>query len=138
MFDLDPAAPMERKRPWPTAKNHFTIEDDGLSKEWFGRVWLNPPYRGKIEEWMGKMADHGNGVALVFAKTETRWFFDTVWEKASAVLFIKGRINFFSVTGRPVSGSTSARTASVLVAYGQENAAALERASGLGKFIALR
>ena len=41
-FDLDPCAPINR--PWPTAGGHFTREDDGLTKEWFGRVWLNPPY----------------------------------------------------------------------------------------------
>jgi hypothetical protein len=40
-FDLDPCAPI--KRPWDMAKNHYTIEDDGLEKDWFGRVWLNPP-----------------------------------------------------------------------------------------------
>ena len=41
-FDLDPCSPIER--PWDTAKNHFTINDNGLIQNWFGRVWCNPPY----------------------------------------------------------------------------------------------
>jgi hypothetical protein len=41
-FDLDPCPPKER--PWDTARRHFTEADDGLSRPWKGRVWLNPPY----------------------------------------------------------------------------------------------
>jgi hypothetical protein len=41
-FDLDPCSPI--KRPWNTAKHHYSIDDNGLQKKWFGRVWLNPPY----------------------------------------------------------------------------------------------
>ncbi|MFB5758983.1 DNA N-6-adenine-methyltransferase [Paenibacillus medicaginis] len=41
-FDLDPCVPINR--PWDTAKNHYTIEDNGLKKKWFGKVWMNPPY----------------------------------------------------------------------------------------------
>lgn len=26
------------------ATTYYTIEDDGLTKPWYGRVWLNPPY----------------------------------------------------------------------------------------------
>lgn len=40
-FDLDPCAPVVS--PFITARKCFTIEDDGLSKDWFGRVWLNHP-----------------------------------------------------------------------------------------------
>lgn len=41
-FDLDPCAPISP--PWPTAVKTFTVLDDGLKKEWYGRVWCNPPY----------------------------------------------------------------------------------------------
>lgn len=62
-FDLDPCAP--ENRPWDTAKHHYTEADDGLSKPWFGRVWLNPPYsRDIIGLWMERMAEVGNGISL--------------------------------------------------------------------------
>ena len=60
-FDLDPCAPVSR--PWQTAVNHFTIEDNGLLQNWFGRVWLNPPYGAQTHEWLSKLVNHGNGGA---------------------------------------------------------------------------
>ncbi len=122
-FDLDPCSPIER--PWPTAKNHFTILDNGLSKEWTGRVWLNPPYGRKNPYiWLKRLAEHGDGIALIFARTETETFFKWVWERADAVLFIKGRLRFYEPSGSLPSGTSGAP--SVLVAYGDENARALE------------
>ena len=67
-FDLDPCSPEEYKRPWSTAKNHMTLSDDGLSKEWFGRVWCNPPYGRETFKWLNKLYHHGNGLALIFAR----------------------------------------------------------------------
>ncbi len=55
-FDLDPCSPIAR--PWPTAKTHFTIQDDGLSQKWDGRVWMNPPYGENTFVWMRRLADH--------------------------------------------------------------------------------
>ena len=49
-FDLDPCSPIIR--PWETAKNYFT--DNGLNKDWFGRVWCNPPYGTETIKWMKK------------------------------------------------------------------------------------
>lgn len=40
-FDLDPCSPINR--PWDTALNHYTIIDNGLKQQWYGRVWCNPP-----------------------------------------------------------------------------------------------
>lgn len=49
VFDLDPCAPSDERRPWDTALVHFSEEDDGFPKEWEGRVWCNPPYgRGNL------------------------------------------------------------------------------------------
>lgn len=45
-FDLDPCA--AEGQPWPTARHHFTVVDNGLLQRWFGRVWLNPPYSIKL------------------------------------------------------------------------------------------
>ena len=65
-FDLDPCAPVVR--PWPTATRHYTIEDNGLVQPWDGRIWCNPPYGTETGRWLARMAEHGNGIALIFAR----------------------------------------------------------------------
>lgn len=91
-FDLDPCAPITR--PWSMAARHYDINDDGLQQEWAGFVWLNPPYGSNTGKWLARMAEHGNGIALIFARTETDMFFRYVWEKADALLFLRGRLTF--------------------------------------------
>jgi hypothetical protein len=132
-FDLDPCAPAIR--PWDTAQHHFTRFDSGLAKPWFGRVWLNPPYGPSTGMWMARLAAHGIGTALVFARTETRMFCDHVWPQASAVLFVSGRLTFHHVCGR--AAATSSGAPSVLIAYGELDAAALRTSGITGKFIQL-
>jgi len=90
----------------------------GFLRPWRGRVWLNPPYGPGIGEWLAKLADHGNGIALTFARTETRWFFETVWSRAAAVFFFRGRLRFYRA-GRP--SAYSCGSPSCLIAYGENN-----------------
>lgn len=132
-FDLDPCSPINR--PWDTANKHFTILDDGLSKEWSGRVWMNPPYGKEAIKWMDKLSRHGNGIALIFARTETKMFFSHVWDKADAILFIQGRLTFYNVDGTKPKANGGAP--SVLIAYGKENVEALRKVKHTGKFIEL-
>lgn len=118
-FDLDPCAPLASRRPWPTANEHFTIEDNGLRREWHGRVWMNPPYaRRHIKQWMGRLAGHGNGIALTFARTDTEMFQTIVFKHASAIFFVKGRITFLHVSG--LRSDFNGGAPSVLVAFGRE------------------
>lgn len=132
-FDLDPCSPIFR--PWPTALRHLTEHDDGLSQEWNGRVWLNPPFnRYERSAWMRKMADHGNGVMLIPAATETVSFFEHVWGRADAICFIRKRPHFHFVDGS--RSKANCGTAICLVAYGKDNATALSL-SGLGKTLPL-
>jgi hypothetical protein len=132
-FDLDPCAPVTP--PWRTAAKHYTVVDDGLAQEWDGRVWCNPPYGLEAAEWLSKLADHGDGIALIFARTETKMFFDFVWGKASAVLFLYGRLHFHHINGDKAKANAGAP--SVLVAYGQDNVTALRRSEIQGKLIIL-
>jgi hypothetical protein len=87
-FDVDPCSPAVR--PWPTADTHWTVEDDGLSAPWRGRVWCNPPY-SDVAPWMQRMAEHGCGTALIFARCETRWWFDWVWPFAPGCCSCRAR-----------------------------------------------
>lgn len=124
-FDLDPCAPTVR--PWPTAKRHIAPPDNGLLAAWEGRVWLNPPF-SRNAEWIGRLAQHGNGIALVPARTDCRWFHDLAWPSASAALFLRGRLRFYRVDGSPSQNTIAAPC--VLFAFGDANADAL-RESGL-------
>ena len=126
-FDLDPCAPVVR--PWETAAKHYTVADDGLSKPWAGRVWCNPPFGREAVKWLRKMRDHGNGVALIPARTETAMFYETIWGAAAGVLFLKGRPHFHYADGRRAAFNSGAPIA--LIAYGSANLDAL-RNSGLG------
>jgi hypothetical protein len=131
-FDLDPCAPVIR--PWNTARKHFTIEDNGLLQEWGGanRVFCNPPYGNQTALWLNKCALHGNCIVLIFARTETKMFFDYIWNKADAIFFFKGRLRFYHVTGE-IGGT--AGCGSCLVAYGHENALAIQESGLKGKLI---
>jgi hypothetical protein len=132
-FDLDPCAPI--KRPWPMAAEHYTVEDNGLAQPWVGRVWCNPPYGLEAARWLDRMAQHGNGIALIFARTETRMFFDHVWRRADAVLFIEGRLHFHHVNGARAKANSGAP--SCLVAYGESNVHTLVDNRDLGMVIKL-
>jgi len=132
-FDLDPCAPI--KRPWASAIRHYTIADNGLLLPWQGRVWCNPPYGTSTGIWLQRCAAHGNAIALTFARTETKMFFETVWDTADALFFFQGRIKFYHITGKQ---GESAGAPSVLIAYGQQNAEALNTAGLSGKYIRLK
>ena len=132
-FDLDPCAP--QVRPWDTAARHYTVMDNGLVQPWEGRVWCNPPYGLEAAQWLARCADHGNAMALIFARTETRMFFDHVWPKAQGVLFLEGRLYFHHVCGRRASANAGAP--SVLVAYGSANAECLKSCTLPGRYLAL-
>lgn len=132
-FDLDPCSPIET--PIRFSEKWFTIEDDGIKSPWDGRVWLNPPFnRYERPRWMRKMAEHGNGIMLIPAATETDAFDRWVWKRADAVCFVKGRPHFYYVDG--VRAKANCGTAIALVAYGEDNVRSLEL-SGLGRVVRL-
>lgn len=132
-FDLDPCAPVGGV-PWVPAERSLSIEDDGLSVPWEGRVWLNPPYGPNTERWMRRLADHGDGMALVFARTETEWWHQTVIA-AHAVCFIAGRLTFVTRAMQPAPYNSGAPSS--LIAFGDCCAEAL-LAAGLGMNFAVR
>jgi len=127
-FDLDPCSPINR--PWQTAKTHLNKNDDGLSARWEGFVWMNPPYGKEAKHWMKKLQEHENGVALIFVRTETKLFFESVWGKASAIVFLKGRIPFCYVDG---TQAKPAGAPSCLISYGELGKERLKLAFESGK-----
>lgn len=133
-FDLDPCAAPE-PRPWATADLHYTEAEDGLSRPWFGRVWCNPPFGSQTWTWtwLDRMADHGNGIALAFARTDTTGFKRAVWDRADALLFLTGRPKFYLPDGTQAKGNSGGPI--VLIAYGRENADCLADRATEGGFV---
>jgi hypothetical protein len=133
-FDLDPCAPV--KRPWPMATRHFTYLEDGLTKPWEGRIWLNPPYGMNTWLWLQRLAAHRNGIALVFARTETEGFHEWAWAYADAMHFFRGRLHFHHLSGLRAKGNCGGP--SVLIAYGEGNANRLQDCRLPGATVRLR
>lgn len=136
LFDLDPCACPD-PRPWSTARTHWTRTDGPLRREWFGRVWLNPPFGPKplVTAFMQRMAAHNRGTALLFARTETEMFFASVWGKAVAILFVQGRPHFHHQDGRRAGANSGAPVC--LIAYGQDDADRLRHCGIPGRYLVL-
>jgi ParB family chromosome partitioning protein len=111
-IDLDPASSaiaQERVQ----ATTFYTVDDDGLTKDWKGRVWLNPPYTvGVVDQFVAKLVEHvaagdvSAAVVLVNNATETRWFRQAA-AVATAVCFPAGRVKFLDEqgnSGAPLQG----------------------------------
>lgn len=135
-FSLDPCCPPNM--PWRTA--HFMHSPgpawNGLTGPWFGRVWLNPPYgAAALGPWLKRLADHGDGVALVFARTETAAFFEQGWRRPDAMLFLRGRLHFHRIDGTRAAANAGAP--SVLIAYGADNGACLRACGLVGQYVPL-
>jgi len=90
-FDLDVAAPPGGAH-WVPAARYFTVEDDGLSQPWEGRVWMNPPY-SRVTPWVDRFVAHRDGICLVpFARS--RWL-NVLWDEADA-LVVPANVGSFS------------------------------------------
>lgn len=117
-FDLDPCAAFPR--PWDCARVNWSVTDDGLSRQWFGRVWCNPPFDSRIAgQWVRRMAAHRHGILLIHARTETMWF-RPIWEGASAILFLHKRVKFLDQQGIRQKNCSGAPV--VLAAFGDRDA----------------
>jgi hypothetical protein len=125
-FDLDPASPGADVVPWVPAARHFTVRDNGLMQPWEGRVWLNPPYGPTAVPFLHRLAEHGDGLALVFSRTETAWW-RAVASRADIVCFVSARIHHIRKDGF----QAPATMGSALLVFGERNVAPVI-ASGLG------
>jgi phage N-6-adenine-methyltransferase len=92
----------------------FTPEQDGLSQSWAGEnCWMNPPYGRAIGAWVEKAAKESLNcivIALLPARTDTKWWHEWVAPYAINIDFLKGRVSF--------SGAGAAPFPSVVVQFG--------------------
>ena len=133
-FDLDPCQPVNP--PFYHGKFGFDTRHDGLVQDWtkYNRIWCNPPYGRETFKWIKKLYEHGNGIALIFARTETIGFHSEILNKEDAVFFFKGRLNFFYVNGER---GGAANAPSCLIAYGKDNIRAIRNSNLKGKLVVL-
>ena len=109
-IDTDPAS-NDIANKVVKAEKYYTIETDGLSHDWHGNVWMNPPYSSDlitkfIEKLKEQRGNYEQAIILVNNATETQWFYEIV-KIASAVCFPKSRVKFYmpdGKTGAPLQG----------------------------------
>lgn len=95
-FTLDPCATKANAK----CNKFYTIDEDGLRQDWGGEVvFCNPPYGRTISSWVRKCSESARKpnttvVALLPARTDTRYFHDYIYGKAKEIRFIKGRLKF--------------------------------------------
>lgn len=125
VFDLDPCSPGLGMSHVP-AKKVLTKEDDGLSHEWGGVVWMNPPYSAP-KPWVEKFILHANGICLL-PITRGRWW-DELWNKADGLIPTAYNLKFErpdGLTSKPIVFRTA------LFAFGEISYQAL-KSSNLGR-----
>ena len=120
-FDLDPCGAPDH----PTADRIYILEngDDGLRDDWFGRVWLNPPYGRTMRVWVERLVAHGTGTALIPVAAGTKLWQEVVFPEASAIHFYRHRIKFLRRDGK--DDEMVSPQASAIVAFGDQDADAL-------------
>ena len=95
-FTLDCCAEKDTAK----VRDFYTVEDDALTKSWFGNVWCNPPYGREQGKFVSKAIQevlHGNAksvVVLIPSRTDTKLWQDTIFKHAKQIIFIKGRLRF--------------------------------------------
>ena len=111
-IDLDPAS-SDKANEVVQALRYYTAKDNGLSQEWYGNIWLNPPYSAELitkfaDKFIAEIEHISQAIILVNNATETEWF-NKLANKASAVCFPKGRVKFYAPNGEigaPLQGQS--------------------------------
>lgn len=94
-FTLDPCCTEQSSK----CIKYYTKEDDGLSKSWEGHtVFVNPPYGREIKHWVKKSYEESikgaTVVMLIPARTDTSYWHDYIFNKATDIRFMRGRVKF--------------------------------------------
>lgn len=125
-FDLDVASSYNQYVQVPT-KARFTIEDNALVQDWYGLIWMNPPF-SKVTPWINKWIDHANGFCLVPLSSNGKWV-NKLWESDAVLTYLPPNMAF--IGGRD-GIEAKHRWRCALWAIGEEAEAILKR-SVIGK-----
>jgi hypothetical protein len=116
-FDLDVASPTGGCH-WIPATNYLDQEANGLTTDWYGNVFMNPPF-SKPNDWVRKFIAHRNGIALL-PMSKSYWF-NEIWHDADGITTLESNLKFM----RPAGPQKTIFTGAMLFAYGQNNVLAL-------------
>lgn len=125
IFELDVCAPKGGPLHTP-AVDYYDIESDGLTADWYGRVWMNPPF-SKPSVWVEKWLDHQNGIALLPLSGNSKWWAN-LWASDCAVVMVPPNTGFINTQGE----EQKIMYGISLWAIGETNITALKM-SGLGR-----
>jgi DNA N-6-adenine-methyltransferase (Dam) len=134
-IDLDPASSQEANRT-VRARRFYTEADDGLSKRWRGRVWMNPPYSGEAGRWVAKLIEEHNtgrvtaAIALLNGYSFVRRWFEPLW--AYPLCFSNHSVSFRNPYR---SDASQASTGSVFVYFGYDFDAFIDNFSQFGRVV---
>ena len=88
-FDLDVCCPPQGPLFTP-CKTYYTQENDGLASDWYGTVWMNPPFSDPLP-WVRRFVQHKNGIALVPTSNgkwqDILWNSESVWVTLPSLKF---------------------------------------------------
>ena len=132
-IDLDPAS-CETAQERVQARSWYGVTDDGLSKTWHGRIWLNPPYSNRdLDDWVGKLVRHVDAgdvpeaCLLLHASTDTRYGQAAI-DGCTAVCFHAGRVKFEG----PSEGRGGAQIGQMVCYYGAHRERFVETFADIG------
>jgi len=118
VFDLDVACPPEGPLHTPCTA-YYTQETDGLASDWYGTVFMNPPF-SQTSPWVAKWINHGNGIALL-PDTNRKWRTD-LYECAQGIVALPANMKFVAADGR----RTDIRYSTCLYSMGNKSTNALQ------------
>ena len=134
-IDLDPASTLTANE-FVRAKRYFTERQNGLTRRWSGRVWLNPPYsRGELSKFVDRLLEYlekgavTQACLLVNNGTDTAWFRSAA-DAALAVCLLYGRIHFLRADGTPTDGAPRFYGQAVMYFHTDPDPDALQRFAG--------
>lgn len=115
-FDVDVCA----KPGVNKVETFYSPEEDGLSREWAGNCWMNPPYASaEMKQWIRKAYvsardNKATTVCLLPASTDTLWWHNYAM-KASEIWFIRGRLNFTRPDGIGGAGQNAPFPSAIVI-----------------------
>jgi ParB family transcriptional regulator, chromosome partitioning protein len=132
-IDLDPAS-CAKANEAVRADRFYSVREDGLAQDWFGKIWLNPPYGRFAPKFVERFIDlfkQGSieqGILLLGTHhLTTNWFHELIGPN-SVICLPNKRLQFSGSLARPAHGS-------VIIGIGVNQKKFIQAFSELGRIL---